>query len=213
MLEINQHNKEYLNLMQPVEHDLIKRCVHCGSVFITDSECESCGRQFSYEWIGTPLGQNSLYSLRQQYQKQLDYKQKILSFFWQESSALTLAYRRKLLRRFSLLLDYLTNKDYADIDQHNTISLFTIELKDLVEEMMNVGVAYQRVVEILDSCSDRALVKSVYYWLNTVEHQRYRFSILDFLFNYRLFGAIRIGFLLISFLATGVICALAIALY
>src|SRR5690606_40410488 len=46
-----------------------KTCSHCGSVFITDNECESCGRQFNKELLGAPGGEKSFYALRERYRK------------------------------------------------------------------------------------------------------------------------------------------------
>jgi hypothetical protein len=53
----------------------------------------------------------------------------------------------------------------------------------------------------------------IYYWLNTIEHQRYSFSFLDFLFNYRILGAVRISILLLALALVALASTLAIAFY
>lgn len=194
-----------------VEH--IKRCSHCGSVFVTDGECEACGIQFKRDWVGSPLGENSLYSLKQQYDEQMEsWTMRAKSYFY-EDLQLTVAYRRKLLRRFQTLLLYLSEKDDSSLEERNTVALFTMEVKDLMEEMMNVGVAFHRVSEILDSAANDQIKKMVYYWLNSFEHQRHSFSLLDFMFNYRIYGALRISMLILALAIVGLTSALALAFY
>lgn len=195
----------------PIDH--IKRCSSCGSVFISDQECESCGYQLRSEWVGAPLGANSLYSLREQYEAKRSWFERHLSFLLTDNSKLTLAYRRKLLKRFESLLTYVSKKDRDNFEDQNRLNLFLLELKDLTEEMMNCGVAYEKVVSLLKDCSDQLLVKSVYEWLHTVEHQRFDFSILDFLFYYRIFGGVRISFLVLFLGGVALISSLALAFY
>ena len=211
-----EHSKQkivhaILNPEIGVEH--VKRCSHCGSVFVNEGECEACGIQFNRDWVGSPLGENSLYSLKQQYEEQTEsYAIKFKALFY-EDLEITVSYRRKLLRRFQSLLLYLGEKDEEATQEHNSIALFSMEVKDLVEEMMNVGVAFARVSEVLDSAATPQLRKMVYYWLNTIEHQRYSFSLLDFLFNYRILGALRISILLLALALVALASTLAIAFY
>lgn len=211
--EVEALKSNYNIIFEKSQVKPVKRCSSCGSVFISDDECESCGYQFRSEWVGAPLGANSLYSLREQYEEKQKWHEKHLSFIWTDESKLVQAYRRKLLKRFESLLMYVGAKDRDNLEEQNRLNLFLLELKDLTEEMMNSGVAYEKVVKLLKVCSDQLLVKSVYEWLHTVEHQRFNFSILDFLFYYRIFGAVRISFLFLFLGGVVLLSSLALAFY
>ncbi len=189
-----------------------KKCSNCGSVFITDVACDSCGYQFRFDWVGHPLGANSLYSLQEQYVENFTKWQKKFSFLVSENSNLTQAYKRKLLKRFESLLLYLSKKS-SESDDENRVNLFLMEVKDLAAEMINLGIAYENIVKILKTIDDELLVKSVYHWLHTIDHQRHKFSLLDFIFYYRILGSVRISFLVLFLGGVILTSSLALALY
>jgi hypothetical protein len=190
----------------------IKKCHRCGSVFVTDFECEACGYQFKKEWVGNPLGTNSLYSLRQQYDDNLAKWRKKLGIPAPHGSSLTIAYRRRLLKRFENLFFYLENRELKSEEQ-NKLSLFMIELRDLCEEMMLQQISFDKIRRVVESSSDEWLKESVFNWLYTAEDRGHNFSWIDFLFSYRLGGAIRISFLGLFILVTALLSSLAIAFY
>jgi methionyl-tRNA synthetase len=43
----------------------VQRCPKCGSVFITDLECESCGLQFELDRLQDPFGERSYFRIKE----------------------------------------------------------------------------------------------------------------------------------------------------
>ena len=72
--------QEFQTIFQDSSLIDIKRCLSCGSVFVTENECESCGKQFHQKLVGTPLGDKSFYFLKKTHENSLPQISKIFPF-------------------------------------------------------------------------------------------------------------------------------------
>ena len=203
--------QEYQTIFENKNYMNVKRCTDCGSVFITDSECESCGKQFHLNLIGAPLGSNSLYSIKSEFDNSSSYTSELLTLINTVESPELKRYRRSLKRRFEVLLQFLTSN--LDINEDNRRKIFLIELKDTIEEMMNKGVPYQWVASQINSVSDKDLEDSLFYWIHSLEHQRTKFSLIDFMLNFRLWGVLRFGTVFLLLSGTVIASSLVLALF
>ncbi|MBT7610658.1 MAG: hypothetical protein HN576_12940 [Bacteriovoracaceae bacterium] len=106
-----------------------KTCPKCDSIFVTTKECESCGFQMNLNLIGEPLDRKSFYSLQEKYVK--DFKK---TYFTSTRNKLKEEYKRAIWHRFDILLGFFPDPE------NEQFSFFSIELKDLVEELLVFGI-------------------------------------------------------------------------
>lgn len=117
----------------------IKRCPKCASVFVDENNCESCGYQLNFDALGAPLGEKSYYGLADQYWRDVSPMGVRLSVLEAKSSGITKKYKRSLVHRYQLLLQYFlsTSADYAKTQQNQ---IYLVELNDLIKEMVRLEV-------------------------------------------------------------------------
>lgn len=102
-----------------------KTCPKCDSVFVTSKECESCGFQLKLNFIGEPLDRKSFYTMQDKYVRAIK-----KAFFSSTKKDLRKEYKRAIWHRFDVLLNHFPDPE----NEH--FSFFSIELKDLVEELL-----------------------------------------------------------------------------
>jgi hypothetical protein len=102
-----------------------KTCPKCDSIFVTSTECESCGLQLAVNFIGEPLDRKSFYTLQEKYVK--EFKR---AYFTSSRNKLKDEYKRAIWHRFDILLNFFPDPE------NDHFSFFSIELKDLVEELL-----------------------------------------------------------------------------
>jgi hypothetical protein len=106
----------------------IKKCVNCGSVFISDNSCDSCGFQFHFDPLGEPLGDRSYFSLKEDYLSEIRFKIGSKKNIFQ-------GYLRKIVRRFELLCCYFS-KENLELDLNK--NGYFVEFIFLITELCNV---------------------------------------------------------------------------
>ncbi len=87
-----------------------KRCPKCGSVFITERECESCSYQFWVDLLGVPFGERSFFEIKSDYDAARGLPGRLLPRRWHFTRAKHRRYLSHLRRRFGLLLDYFSRE-------------------------------------------------------------------------------------------------------
>lgn len=114
----------------------IKRCPNCQSVYLTDINCEACGRSLLYHPIGDPFGAKSLYGMKERYYAGFAPIIKLFPYFENKSGPQALAYRRQLLKRFDDLLGAFGNT--GEILNENR-RFFYVEILELTDELLRYG--------------------------------------------------------------------------
>ncbi len=107
----------------------VKRCPSCSSVFITDTECESCGQQF---WKSDEIFQDNVknfFDLKDEYIDNRGPLEPIHDFFVKRSGDNVDKYLRFITSRGRNLLDYLTKWE------DSRSFLIKSELKAILEEI------------------------------------------------------------------------------
>ncbi|RLA63311.1 MAG: hypothetical protein DRQ88_05815 [Epsilonproteobacteria bacterium] len=97
-----------------------KKCHKCHSIYVTDTECESCGLQFRPHELGEPLGPRSFFTLKEEFEGQKN-------IFTKRKSMIFKIYRKKLILRFRALLEAL-EYSFDDLDSWNTFNFELLEL-------------------------------------------------------------------------------------
>lgn len=111
----------------------IKACPKCQSVFITESICESCGLQLSFDPYGQPMGEKSFYAIKDRYLFKMRQRHGMgLKAMEYLNPELKKSYLRTLVHRYQTLLSYFAQvKEVEDRRKY-----FLIEIKDIIPELL-----------------------------------------------------------------------------
>lgn len=116
----------------------IKRCPNCQSVYLTDTNCEACGRSLLYHPIGEPFSAKSLYGFKERYYASFNSLVKHFPFFENKTSPEARMYSRQLLKRFDDLLEAFGIP--GSISSENR-RFFYVEILELTDELLRYGMA------------------------------------------------------------------------
>ena len=123
---------------RPLDEIEIKgRCPQCGSLFITERECESCSYQFWVDLLGEPFGERSFFEMESDYNAERGFLERLLP---KERHFLKKKHKRylgHLKRRFEILTDYFSHK--RDRASEKKKELFFLEAKLLIEAYAQEG--------------------------------------------------------------------------
>lgn len=195
----------------------VKKCPKCSSVFIGKESCDSCNYQFSYSTLGAPLDEKSFYTLRENYWETLGYFTRTYSFLEKKGESF-LTYKRAAIHRFEVLIDFFLN---GEKEEGEVYSLYFKELKDIVYELVSLGVSEKLIWKKFDALEDnnKSSQISIYQQVSLIiEEAR---SSLDFssrpriqrLFDYKIAGGLRVGVLMLLLASSLIIIILAISFY
>lgn len=115
----------------------IKRCPSCQSVYLTDINCEACGRSLLYHPIGGPFSAKSLYGFKERYYASFPTIVKYFPFFENKVGPEARAYSRQLLKRFDDLLEAFGTLDAI---VHSQRRFFYVEMLELMDELLRYGI-------------------------------------------------------------------------
>lgn len=177
----------------------IQRCKQCDSVFIDNGECETCGYQLNYDFLGDPLGEKSFYTIRETYWENLGPLTRLHGDLEHFDSPNFSRYKRKMLMRYNILLDYFYNKDeYRDADRN----LYLQEFTDLIIELIKYDVNEEDLWKNIDESSDLHSIYSIVHKSieSGKEEKSNSTSLLLSIFDYKVFGLMRVGVIAITFL-------------
>ncbi len=208
-IKTNNYNHNYSD---------VKRCPRCQSVFLSDSECESCHFQLHLDLLGEPLSERSFYSVRESYWASLGPVAKKLDFIELQDKEAIGRYTRKLLFRYNVLLDYFYNMKTSDLSRRK---LFLQELKDIIIELISYGVSEDNIWKKLDDvsdCEDNKVVNPLFQKIveiikeaKTQSIEKKSFS--ESFFSYRLFGLVRVGVAILAILGLSLTVSMALSIF
>ena len=161
-----------------------KRCEFCQSVYLTDNLCESCGRSVRYDLIGDPFGHKSFYGIKERYIQALPAPVRLYPFLENIKSPEAKALIRQLQKRLG---------DLAHILEHEQKKLFDIEALEIMNELLFYSVSVDTIRSYLGHNFEyeKILVRTAL----TIRPKGKR---LQSLLNYRLAGALRVKFALVT---------------
>lgn len=180
-----------------------KSCAFCGSVFITDSECESCGRQFQKETLGTPGGDKSFYALKERYRKDVGWFLSRFDSFLAKDAGLRVRYLALLKKRYLTLLDHFQRPGRTAIGSH----AYLLEFRDLVAEMRRMGISSEYMYDMVELGEGTPLIHKLMLTLNEEFSGMSGFGTI---FRLRIAGGPRVGFLIFTLIGYGGIIAAAL---
>lgn len=115
----------------------IKRCPNCQSVYLTDTNCEACGRSLLYHPIGDPFSAKSLYGFKERYYASFNTLTKYYPVFEDKKSPAAKTYSRMLLKRFDDLLEAFGTPGAISSE---TRRYFYVEMLELTDELLRYGI-------------------------------------------------------------------------
>ncbi|WP_127718080.1 hypothetical protein [Halobacteriovorax sp. HLS] len=191
------------------------RCPECKSVFIDNNECESCGFQMGFDFLGDPLGEKSFYSIRENYWEVLGPVVKLHKELEFLDKSKFQRYQRKLLFRYNVLLDYFYNcRDYG-LDDRN---LYLQEFTDLIIELVRYDVEEVELWKKFENSEENEYLSHLFSSIQESiskgrEVKRSDLSLFLSILNYRVFGLVRIGVIAVTFLGVIGVVAAALSFY
>ncbi len=205
MKEIN--NQEILFKIPPTTE--LKKCYKCGSVYINDDQCLTCGIQFKTNLLGESLGIRSFYWIKSQY-----YEAKTIPYLRINFGKKSRIYKRKILMRMNILLDSFLKLSPYSIPLDYNRKIFYIEIRDVFSELIYLGVKRDFLIKIIDerylSASNEVDDKSldlIYSNLKklfaSIKNNRNFKSYLSLVLNYKIGNLLKVKniiFFLVGFL-------------
>ncbi|OUR98582.1 hypothetical protein A9Q84_03985 [Halobacteriovorax marinus] len=193
----------------------IQRCPQCESIFLDNNECESCGYQIGFDFLGDPLGEKSFYSIRESYWENLGPISKLHEDFESLDPKKFNRYKRKLLFRYNVLLDYLYDQTEFRLNDRN---LYLQEFTDLIIELVRYGVSESELWQKIDSDSEDNHLHLMYQKIQAAivlgnKEKEEASSFVLSLLNYKVFGFMRLGSIAVTFLGSFGIISAALSFY
>tara|TARA_R110002049_G_scaffold205976_6_gene376507 strand:+ start:34 stop:672 length:639 start_codon:yes stop_codon:yes gene_type:complete len=185
-----------------------KACAFCGSVFITTHECESCGRQFNKETLGTPGGEKSFYATKERYVKDVGKFLARFDNFLAKDSSYRTRYLSLLKKRYLTLLDHFQRPGRSALGSH----AYLVEFRDLVAEMRRMKISSEYMFDLLALDESAPLNHKLQVILNE-EFSGYGTGVLGDLWRHRFAEGPRVSFLFTTLVGYAGICALAVMMF
>lgn len=185
-----------------------KTCAHCGSVFVNETECESCNRQFNKNILGAPGGEKSFYALKARYRHDVGWFLFRFDMFLAKDASLRVRYLALLKKRFFTLLEYFNRPNQGTMGSH----AYLLEFRDLVLEMQRLGVDTEYIYQALEQTPETILKSHLLQSLNEI-YSSVGQSKFSWLWGYRLANGPRLSFLFVLIAAYGSVCLSALWLF
>ena len=193
----------------------IQKCPECSSVFLDNNECESCGLQLGFDFLGDPLGEKSFYTIRENYWEVLGPVGKLHLELETLDKKKFEKYQRKLLFRYNVLLDYFYNRTSQNFDSRN---LYLQEFTDLIIELVKYDV---REEDLWKNINDNDHSENLSHILKQIQESIILGrkekddtpSIVLSILNYRVFGLLRVGVIAVTFFGSIGVVSAALSFY
>jgi len=128
----------------------VQTCPKCGSIYLSESECEACGFQLQFDPYGEAMGEKSFQSLKSSYLASMSLMGLSLTQMQRFYPERVLQYKRNLIHRYRLLIEYFTTSN-----QDSRRKFFLVELKDLIGEMIHYQVDQEVIWAPLDEITEQ----------------------------------------------------------
>jgi hypothetical protein len=191
----------------------IKRCPNCQSVYLTDTNCEACGRSLSYHPIGAPFSAKSLYGFKERYYASFPVITKYFPFFENKTAPQAKAYIRQLLKRFDDLLGAFGTPGAITNEGRR---FFYVEFLELTDELLRYGIGpvvlQQKVEGRIMETGPLLSQKILEYLTETQKENKPTMPWTVLFLNHRLMG-LRVEYWLKTILITTTVVTLAVTYY
>lgn len=185
-----------------------KSCAFCGSVFISQDECESCGRQFNKELLGAPGGEKSFYATQDRYRKDVGAFLFRFDRFLAPDAGFRVRYISLLKKRYMTLLDHFQRPGRGAIGCH----AYLVEFQDLVAEMRRMKISPEYMYDLVELDESADLTHKLRTILNE-EFSGFGIGFFVRLMRIKIAGGPRLGFITAIFLGYGGLCLTALWIF
>lgn len=191
----------------------IKRCPNCQSVYLTDTNCEACGRSLLYHPIGEPFSAKSLYGFKERYYASFPVITKYFPFFENKVGPEAKTYSRQLLKRFDDLLEAFGTPGAITNEKRR---FFYVEMLELMDELLRYGIGpvmlQQKVEGRIMETGPLLTQKILEYLTETQKENKLSKPWSELFLNHRFMG-IRVEYWLKTILITTTVVTLAVTYY
>ncbi|OFZ23614.1 MAG: hypothetical protein A2202_04620 [Bdellovibrionales bacterium RIFOXYA1_FULL_36_14] len=193
----------------------IKKCPRCQSVYLTDKECEACGFQLNFNFIGKPFGHMCFYDIQENFYR-MGSLRKLVYFIVDKKYSRYLKYELAIKRRLDNLLQYFF--DHIDPVEANR-KYFYLELTHLVAEFEKLGLKKYLSQKIKDKVmsSDKETIadNSVYVSKITswIEHRENQQGKLKQIMTLKIWGTIRVGYFMLIMLLNLIVISVGLKMF
>ena len=193
----------------------IKKCPRCQSVYLTDKECEACGFQLNFNFIGKPFGHMCFYDIQENFYR-MGSLRKLVYFIVDKKYSRYLKYELAIKRRLDNLLKYFF--DHIDPVEANR-KYFYLELTHLVAEFEKLGLKKYLSQKIKDKvmsseketiADNSVYVSKITSWIDHRENQQ---SQLKQLMTLKIWGTIRVGYLMLIMLLNLILISVGLKMF
>lgn len=168
----------------------IKRCPSCQSVFITDTECEACGRSLLYHPIGSPFGAKSFYGIKERYLEGQNHFVRFFPLFENQNSLIAKGYVRHLSKRFTDLVSAFNSPGMIEEKERK---VFYAECIEIIDELLRYHLSAELIQTLLvendNSLEGRDLLQYLQMAKILISAED---SWTTIFFNYRLWGVFKL---------------------
>jgi hypothetical protein len=191
----------------------IKRCPNCQSVYLTDTNCEACGRSLLYHPIGEPFSAKSLYGFKERYYASFPVITKYFPFFENKTAPQAKTYSRQLLKRFDDLLEAFGTQDAINGSERR---FFYVEMLELMDELLRYGIGpimlQQKVEGRIMETGPLLSQKILEYLIEAQKENKLSKPWTELFLNHRFMG-LRVEYWLKTILITTTVVTLAVTYY
>lgn len=159
--------------------DRVKRCPKCSSVFIGENECDSCGYQLKTNLLDRPWGKYGFYTIKDKYYSNLPVFVRFFPIFENRRSKEAIKYKHRCRKRLQILCEAFS----FETPFENTLcsrKVYYIELLDLLEECVSVGMKHDDLIDDLQLLETGPLYSGIIERLLKLEDQKNTCKKLDF---------------------------------
>lgn len=151
-----------------------KACPFCHSYYLTDTQCEACGKSLVYDPVGEPFSAKSFFAIKERYVEEFDVLTRFYPVFESLSSDEALAYTRKLKKRLIDLLDYFNYRE-AFYDEKSLFErkLFFIECQFIIDELLSYGVSGESLITLLEKKSSGVLWQELVQYTHSTANKTF----------------------------------------
>lgn len=191
----------------------VKRCPNCQSVFLTDTNCEACGRSLLYHPIGEPFSAKSLYGFKERYYTSFPFYMKYFPIFEEKTGMAAKAYARHLTKRFDDLI--VAFGDRSAIETKNR-RYFYVEMMELIDELLRYGtdplIIQQKIENKLLDTGPLLTQELLIYLSESKKENSLSRPWREVMMDHRI-GGMRIEYILKAVLITATVVAIAVNYY
>ncbi|MBC7714814.1 MAG: hypothetical protein H7177_15820 [Rhizobacter sp.] len=191
----------------------VKRCPSCQSVYLTDANCEACGRSLLYHPVGEPFSGKSLYGFKERYYATFPVYAKYFPVFEEKNTAATKTYTRMLMKRFD---DLITAFGIENAIEAKNRRYFYVEMMELIDELLRYGtdpiIIQQKIEGKLLETGPLLSQELLLYLAESKNENKPARPWQEQFMNHRL-GGIRVEYILKAVLITATVVAIAVNYY